>query len=40
MLEKQFDEKKFLELLKNPSTLNSETLALNVKGVIPRKEKE
>ncbi len=37
---KQFDEKKFLDLLKNPSTLNSEMIMLNKEGVLPKKEKE
>lgn len=36
--EKQFNEEKFMELLKKPSTLNSETIPLAEKGVLPKKE--
>jgi hypothetical protein len=38
MVEKQFDEKKFMELLKNPSVLDSETIPLTEEGVLPKKE--
>jgi hypothetical protein len=38
MVEKRFNEKKFMELLKNPSTMNSETIPLTEEGVLPKKE--
>lgn len=40
MSEKQFDENKFFKLLRNPNTLDSETVILNYPGVIPKKENE
>ena len=38
MGKKEFNEEKFMELLKNPSTLHSETIRLDEEGVIPKKE--
>ena len=40
MAMKKFDEQKFMDLLKNPSTLDSEMIILNKEGVLPKKEKE
>jgi len=40
MAVKKFDEIIFMDLLKNPSTLNSEMIILNKEGVLPKKEKE
>jgi len=36
--EKQFDEEKFMELLREPSILDSETIPLADEGVLPKKE--
>ena len=40
MEKKEFDEVKFRELLRNPSTLNSEAIRLTEVGVLPKRVKE
>jgi len=40
MAKELFNEEEFMELLKKPSTLNSETIVVKGHGVLPKKLKE